>query len=119
MRSKYFIPAATMIAGLIVWVVLIVLHETVDAVGKHPLKLGAGLCLVAGGLIARSGLRCRQVNGPRLGNIVRTGLLIVMAAVTWWRIGAIAAIVLLVAAVVTGVLALMGSRPEGKKSDTE
>lgn len=113
MGNKFFVPAVTMLAGVLVWVAFLVLYEAVGGMNEQSLWLGAGLCLAAGGLVVFSAVRCRQVSGPRIGNIVRTVLLIVMTAITYWRIGIVAAGVLAAAAIVTGVLALAATdRPE-------
>ncbi len=109
MNNKYFIPATTMFGGLFVWVAFLIFHETNGAINVSSLWLGAGLCLVAGGLVFFSAVRCRQVGGPRIGNIVRTVLLIVMTTITYWRVGTVVAGVLAVAAITTGSLLLMGS----------
>jgi hypothetical protein len=106
MTNKLFVPVATMLAGVLVWVALLVLHEVSGGTNGRSLWLGAGLCLAAGALVVFSGVRCRQVGGPRLGNIVRTILLIAFAAVTCWRVGIIPAGVLVAGAIATGVLAL-------------
>jgi hypothetical protein len=113
MGNRFFVPAATMIAGVLVWVAFLVLHASVGGMDVRSPWPAAGWCLAAGGLIVFSGIRCRQVGGPRLGNIVRTGLLIVMTAITCWRIGILAAGVLAAAAIVTGFVALTATaRPK-------
>ena len=99
MLRKYLVPAGTMLIGLAVWVVLLVLNETVDSVSKHPIRIGVVLCLVAGVLFVFSALRCRQADGPWIGLVIRTALLIVMAGITWWRVSIVGAIVLLAAAI--------------------
>ena len=105
MLRKYLVPAGTMLIGLAVWVVLIVLNETVDSVSKHPIRVGVVLCLVAGVLFVFSALRCRQAGGPRIGLVIRTALLLAMAGITWWRVSIVGAIVLLVAAIPIAFLA--------------
>lgn len=100
MKNKFFIPASTMLASLLVWVVFLIPH-------KQSLWLGLGLCLGAGGLMVFSAFSCRHVRGPRIGNFIRTGLLAIMAAITGWRAGIAETVVLVIAAIVTGVLALM------------
>ena len=112
MTSKFFVPVATMIAGILVWVAFLVLCETGDVMNEWSKWLGAGFCLATGGLVVFSGIRCRQVGGPRVGSIVRTILLIIMAAITYWRIDVVFAGVLAAAAIVTGILAIMGDRPD-------
>jgi len=110
MKSKYFVPAATMIAGLLVWIVFLILCEKGDVMNEWPRWLGAVFCLVSGVLIVYSGIRCKRIDGPGAGGFVRTAVLLVMAAVTWWRIGVDFAIILAAAAVVMGVIALRGCR---------
>jgi hypothetical protein len=70
--------------------------------------------VVAGGLIALSGILCTFAGGPRLGNIVRTSLLLVLAAITYWQVQTTAALILLAAACVTGLLTVLG----GEKAHT-
>ena len=110
MKSKYFVPASTMIAGLLVWIVFLILCEKGDVMSTWPRWLGAVFCLVSGALIVYSGIRCKQIDGPGAGGIVRTAVLLVMAAVTWWRIDLAFAIILAAAAVVMGFIAPRGCR---------
>jgi hypothetical protein len=116
MEKKFFVPAVSMLAGVFVWIVFLVFHETVGEVNGWSTWLEMGLCLAAGGLIVFSGFRCRQVGGPRIGNIVRTIFLIVMTAITYWRVGNVVAAMPAAAAIVTGVLVLMATHsPEVAK----
>jgi len=108
MEDRYKLPAATMLAGLFVWLAFLALHLTVRPVAALAPWLGVVLCACVGGLVAFSGFRCRQVGGPTLGNIVRTGLSLVLSALSAWLFGWLAAGVLLVAACVTAALALVG-----------
>jgi hypothetical protein len=105
MKNKFFLPASTMLASLIVWVVFLILHPD-----KQSLWLGAGLCLASGGLMVFSAFSCRHMRGPRIGNFIRTGLLVIMAAITCWRAGIVETALLALAAIVTSVLALMGTK---------
>jgi hypothetical protein len=111
MRSKYLIPAVTGLASLLAWAVLLVLHAAGTSASATGLELG--LCVASAGLMVVSAVRCRQVNGPRAGNVARFVLLFVMAAVVAWTLGAADGAVLAGAALVPGVLALTtpGSRP--------
>jgi hypothetical protein len=105
MKNKFFLPASTMLISILVWIVFLILHPD-----KQSLWLGAGLCLAAGGIMVFSAFSCRHVRGPRIGNFIRTGLLAIMAAITCWRAGIAETTVLALAAIVTGVLALMGTK---------
>jgi hypothetical protein len=107
MEKKFIVPAATFLAGVFIWVAFLVFHELGGGMNEKSLLLDAGLCMVAGGLIAFSAARCRRVGGPRIGTIVRTGVLIGMAVITYWRVDAVTACVLAVAASLTGVMLLM------------
>jgi hypothetical protein len=105
MKNKFFIPASTMLASLLVWVAFLILHG-------QSLWLGLGLCLASGGLMVFSAFSCRHVRGPRIGNFIRTGLLVIMTAITCWRAGIVETVVLALAAIVTGVLSLMGTKQQ-------
>jgi hypothetical protein len=117
MVKKFFVPAVTMLAGVLVWVVFLVSHRAGGEVAERSLWFGCGLCLVAGGLVAFSAVRCRQVRGPRAGNIVRTILLVVMTAITYWKAGMVAAGGLALAAIATGALTLRGQPQQLEESD--
>ena len=107
MEKKFIVPAVTFLAGIFTWVAFLVLHESGGGVSDNSLLMDAGLCLVAGGLITFSAARCRRVGGPRIGNIIRTGVLIVMTAITFWRADAVTACVLMVATILAGIMVLM------------
>ncbi len=106
MEKKLIIPAATFLVGLAAWIVLFILFLTNDWGSLSAAWPRWTLGLLPGALIAYSGIHCRQVGGPKIGNIVRSGVLLVLAVITWWKVGALAAIILLVAALVTGALAI-------------
>ena len=55
MDSKFFVPIAAMLGGLVVWVVFLIWHAVAGKTGGAP-WLDATLCLVAGGLIVFSGV---------------------------------------------------------------
>ncbi len=108
MEKKFIIPAGTFLLGLATWIVLFVVYQTNDwaeVVANWPDIL---LGLVPGLLIAYSGLHCRQVGGPRVGNIVRAGVLLVLTLLSWWKASLLAAIFLLLCALITGILILLG-----------
>jgi hypothetical protein len=109
MEKRFVVPAVSFIAGVLIWVAFYV----VNLVGSWVQRLAPWLevvsCLVVGSLILFSAVRCYKVGGPRIGSIVRAIVLLLMALLTIWKVGNIAASVLLGAAIVTGALALMGS----------
>lgn len=110
MKNKFFIPASTMLASLLIWAVFLILHEKGVKLYGQSLWLDAGLCLVVAGLMVLSAFSCRHVRGPRIGNFIRTGLLVILAAITCWRAGIAETILLAIAAIVVGVMALMGTK---------
>ena len=101
-----------MIVGILVWVAFLVLCETGKIIIEQSKYLGAGFGLVVAGLLVYSGFSCRQEGGPRLGNIVRTIMLIIMAAITYWRIDVIPAALLAAGAIFTTIFALMDELPD-------
>ena len=119
MERRFVVPAVSFIVGVLVWVALLVLHVTGSRVQDPAPWLGVASCLVVGGLIFFSAVRCHQAGGPRVGGIVRAAALFLMALFTFWKIGIVAACVLLAAAIVTGARALMEScRPEAGGDST-
>jgi hypothetical protein len=103
-KNKFFLPASSMLASLLVWIVFLIFHKS------QSQWFGAGLCLTAALLMIFSAYICRHVRGPRIGNFIRTGLLVIMTAITGWRGGIAGTVVLALAAVVVGVVALMGPK---------
>jgi hypothetical protein len=112
-EKKYLVPGWTMVAGLVVWVAFVVANEVGGgAIGRSP-WLAVGPVLVVGGLVVFSAVRCRQIGGPRMGGFVRAGMLAVMTAVTFWRIGAVSAGVLAVATALVGMVVLTATEQQG------
>ena len=102
MERKFIVPATTFLAGIIVWLYFfffVVLDQSVVWI-----ELIFGIVIV--GLIVISALACRRAGGPKSGNIFRSGILLVMGVLTFWKIGISAAIILVAAAVFTLLIAL-------------
>jgi len=113
MEKRFVVPAVTFIAGVLIWVSFYVLNLVGSLVQRLAPWLEVGACLVVGSLILFSAVRCYKVGGPRVGSIVRAAVLLIMALLTIWKVGNIAAFVLLVAAILTGARALIGTyKPE-------
>lgn len=113
MEKKFVVPAISFVAGVLIWVAFFILNEVGSLVQRLAPWLEVALCLVVGGVILFSALRCHQVGGPRVGSVVRAAVLLLMAMLTFWKVGNMAAGILLVAAIVTGARALVGSnQPE-------
>ena len=108
MEKRFVIPAVSFIAGVLIWVAFYVINSTGSWVQRLAPWLEVASCLVVGGLILFSAVRCYKVGGPRAGIIVRAAVLLLMALLTIWKVGNMAAGVLLVAAILTGARALMG-----------
>lgn len=119
MEKKFVVPAVSFLAAVFIWVTFFVLYLVGSWMQGLAPWLEVALCLVVGGLTLFSAVRCHQVGGPRVGSIVRAVVLLLMAVFTFWKVGIIAACVLLLAAVVTGARALLGSRqPEAGGDST-
>jgi hypothetical protein len=100
MERKYIVPASTMISGLILWIIFLIVSPAGEAAFLTELLLG----LISGGLILFSAFRCRAVGGPKEGNIFRASLLFIMTVLSFWLIGNISAIILLMASAGTFIL---------------
>ncbi|MBU8920409.1 MAG: hypothetical protein KOO63_00985 [Bacteroidales bacterium] len=118
MKSKFFIPAATVIVGVLVWVAFLLLCEKGKIAIEQLKYLGVGFSLVVAGLMVYSGFSCRQVGGPRYGNIIRTAMLIIMAAITYWRIDIIPAVLLAAGTIFTIIFALMSELPDASEESS-
>ncbi|MFA7331383.1 MAG: hypothetical protein WC326_09960 [Candidatus Delongbacteria bacterium] len=113
MTNKFFLPAATFLSGFGLWLAYLAWTEWSCAVGEQPAWWGVGVCLLVGGLVVFSARACNRAGGPVLGSYVRGGLLLVLAALTVWRIGWLAGGVLALAALGVGCLACgAGCRPD-------
>jgi hypothetical protein len=55
--SSFFVPIATMLAGVIVFVAFAIWHALAGRPNDWPLWPVAGVCFAAGGLIVFSGFR--------------------------------------------------------------
>jgi hypothetical protein len=102
MEKKYIIPASTLIAGILIWVIFLIVYTKNEITLISELSLG----IITGGLLIFSAFRCRRVGGPKAGNIFRASLLFIMAVLTYWLIGMTAAILLLAASIVILLLVL-------------
>lgn len=110
MQSQFIVPFAAMLAGMVVWVAFVILRVAVR--GKRQWSRGAevGVCLAAGALVVFSSFGCLRAGGPAVGQVVRFGVLLGMAAFTYWKIGAASAAVLMAGAAIVGALALVAFR---------
>ena len=119
MEKRFVVPAVSFIAAVLIWVAFFVLSVMSSWVQELAPWQKVALCLVVSGLILFSGVRCHQVGGPRVGGIVRSVVLLLMALFTFWKVGIVAACVLLAAAIILGSRTLMGSyQPEAAEDST-
>ena len=102
MERKFIVPATTFLAGIIIWLYFFFFVELDQSIVWIELTFG----IVIGGLIVISAFACRRASGPKSGNIFRSGILMVMGVLTFWKIGISVAIILLAAAVFTLLIAL-------------
>jgi hypothetical protein len=105
MEKRFVIPAVTFIAAVLIWIALAILHGMNILPSEYAPWPEALFCLVTAVLMFISSARCRQIGGPRGGIIFRSLMLLLLAVYTFWKIGVIAACVLLVAAIASGALA--------------
>lgn len=102
MEKKFILPATTFLAGIIIWLYFFFFIGSDKPVAWIELTFG----IVIGGLIVISAFTCRRAEGPKSGNIFRSGILLVMGVLTFWKLGISAAIILLAASVITLLIAL-------------
>jgi len=104
MEKKFVVPGFSFLAGLAVWITFFVIYLSGNLL--QGLWLTSGLCLIAGGIVLFSGLRCKKAGGPRMGSIIRACVLLVLALLTYWKVGVVEAGILLVAAILLVTLTL-------------
>jgi hypothetical protein len=107
MDRKFIIPISSMLLGLGVWLTYFVARKFSSAVRDWPPRAELAVALVTGALIVFSGFTCLMARGPAVGQVVRAGLLLILAGLTYWKVGAQAAAVLLFGALVLAVLAVV------------
>jgi hypothetical protein len=107
MEKKYIIPASTLFAGIIVWVIFLVTYTK----GEMTFIAEAAAGIIIGGLFIFSAIRCRLVDGPKGGNIFRFSLLFVIAILSYWLLGTATAILLLFASIIILSIALKSGKP--------
>lgn len=107
MEKKYIIPASTLFAGIIVWVIFLLFFTK----GEMTLIAEVASGIIIGGLFIFSAIRCRLVDGPKGGNIFRFSLLFIMAILSYWLLGTAAAILLMIASIIILSIALKSGKP--------
>lgn len=109
MEKKFIVPAAFFLGPVFIWIAAVIGYNSWFALST---TLSVGLFFILGLLILFSGIRCQRAGGPRLGNIIRSSVLLVLAAVTWWKAGSMAGIAMLLSAVTLGLVAALGKYSE-------
>ena len=107
MEKKYILPASTLFAGIILWIIFLVVYSGDSILQMTEVLIG----IVTGGIILFSAFTCRRAGGPKAANIFRTSLLFVMAVLSFWLIGMIAAILILAASLIILPMIIKKSEP--------
>ena len=98
MEKKFVAPASTFIAGIVLWIALVVLRLAhAGFLGELP-WLGTAVTIAVGILVLISGFLCLQAGGPAAGQLVRLLVLLGLAVYAHFQVGAEAMIVVLIAA---------------------
>ena len=108
-KNKLLVPGITMLAGLILWLIFIIWHNSVDGLGELSFWIKIIFCFLISILLIYSAIRCRRATGGRKGNTVRTVMLIIMSALTFFLIGIFPALILALAVIIIGVMAIKGT----------
>lgn len=109
MEKKFIVPAVFFLGPVFAWIAAILGHDSWLSLSAG---YSAGLFFLLGVLILFSGVRCQRAGGPRMGNVIRASVLLVLAVVTWWKAGVMACVAMLLSAVVLGLIAVMGRYSE-------
>jgi hypothetical protein len=108
MEKRFIVPASTFLGGIIVWLILFIVFVSENLALWQELLIG----IITGGLIVISAYTCKHAKGPKAGNLFRAGILLILTIFTFWKIGTIAAIVLVAFAAFTLMIALGTSQVE-------
>ncbi len=115
MEKKFIVPAAFFLGPVFIWIAAVVGYGSWFALSA-PFSMG--LFFILGVMILFSGIRCLRAGGPRLGNIIRASVLLVLSVLTWWKAGSMAGIAMLLSAVILGILAVLGRYSEQEEGRT-
>lgn len=103
MKNRFFVPAVTFITALISWVIFFVAHLMDASVQEWAPWVTIFLSLGVGSLMLLSAVSCHKAGGPRVGGFVRSSMLLIMALLTFWKVGVIAAGIMLTLAILIAV----------------
>jgi hypothetical protein len=98
MERKFVAPVSTFIAGLVLWIALVVLRFMNSVFLAGTPWLGTAVTIVIGILVLVTGLLCLIAGGPAAGQLVRLLVLLGLAVYAHFQVGAAAMIVVLIAA---------------------
>jgi hypothetical protein len=110
MKNRFFVPAVTFLTALIVWVTFFVAHLMDASVQEWAPWVTTVLSLGVGCLMLLSAVSCHRAGGPRVGGFVRSSMLLIMALLTFWKVGAIAAGIMLALAILIAVGVYIANR---------
>jgi len=105
MEKKFIVPAVFFLGPVFIWIAAVVGHNSWFALTAN---YSVGLFFILGALILFSGIRCLRAGGPRMGNVIRSSVLLVLAVISWWRAGVPSGAAMLLSAVVLGFVAVLG-----------
>jgi hypothetical protein len=108
-EKKFMVPAGFFLGPVFIWIAAMVGYSSWFALSA---PFSVGLFFILGVLILFSGVSCQKAGGPRMGNIIRSCVLLVLALLTWWKAGVAAGAAMLLSAVALGILAVLGRYSE-------
>lgn len=86
MEKKFVPPALTFLTGAGLWIIVVVLKLTKSGITEDNPQLAFYICVAAAVLLVVSGLLCMLAGGPAFGQLVRLGVLLGLAAYSYWVI---------------------------------
>jgi len=108
-EKKFIVPAAFFLGPVFILIAAVVGYGSWFALSA---PLSVGLFFLLGAMILFSGIRCQKAGGPRMGNIIRSSVLLVLSVLTWWKAGTAAGAAMLLSAVILGLVAVLGKYAE-------
>lgn len=113
MEKRFIVPASTFLGGIAVWLVLFFLFKSEALDLWQELLFG----FITGGLIVFSAFKCKLAGGPKVGNLFRAGILLVLGIFTYLYIGIAWAIIILASIITILIVVLSTKQPEPEKNN--
>ncbi|MBD3277644.1 MAG: hypothetical protein GF388_05030 [Candidatus Aegiribacteria sp.] len=86
MEKKFVPPVLTFLTGAGLWIIVVVLKLVKSGITEDNPQLSFFMCIAAAMLMVISGFLCMLSGGPAFGQLVRLGVLLGLAAYTYWVI---------------------------------